>query len=102
MKRFIVLSAVLLGSAVHAGIPVVGGQADLQLRLQHLLSSPELGAHDPQASAAEYAELRRQREADEYNRKKAEDLRRAKAASRLAPPQVPAAGVPSANHPTAR
>ena len=79
MKALLAAVVALAGTtAVHAGIPVVGGPVNLAYEIERAMTSPEVARIYPELAAA-YAESVRQREADAYNRKKAEDLRRAQA-----------------------
>ena len=60
------------------GIPVVGGPVNLEPVIESLASNQDLRRVNPELAAV-YAEMHRQYQADAYNRKKADDLKRARA-----------------------
>jgi hypothetical protein len=81
------LSLAMVAGVANAGIPVYGPVRSAQ--------------DDVERMATAYAELVRQREADVYNRKKAEDLKRARVAVHPATPEA-AAARPEAQRPIGR
>jgi hypothetical protein len=99
MQRLLALCLTLLTGTAMAGIPVVGGSVDIEGQIEQLMTMPEFAQAWPDIAAA-YAEKARQREADAYNRKKAEDLKRVQAMA--AAHRTPAAVKPAAERPSAQ